>query len=117
MSKSVDVAIGVDKGKVIARWHTPVTEIVFDPQNAYKVGLALSKAALDAHTNTKRDAKADVEFIDGELSQSKIIVSDQQRAYMVGAVATILKTFLEQKKTPGYMAEHCVDAVLRETAR
>src|SRR6185312_11714760 len=83
MSDSVDIAIGVVDGKVVARWQAPITEIAFDPKNAYKIGLALSKAALDAHTGTKRDAKADVEFIDGELSQVGIVISDQKRDYLV----------------------------------
>lgn len=117
MSESMDVAIGVVEGKVVARWHAPVTEIAFDPKNAYKVGLALSKAALDAHSGKKREAKSDVEFIDGELSQNKIVVTDLQRDYMIAQVATILKTLQDQKRSPGYMAMHCVDAVLKETAR
>ncbi len=117
MSDSVDVAIGIVKGKVVAQWRKPTAEIVFDPANAYKIGLALSKAALDAHRGERGDTGKDVAFIDGELAQVKVEVSDEKRLYLVNAVATILKTLLEQGKTPGYCALHAVDMVLRETAR
>lgn len=113
---SVDIAIGVVKGKVVAQWKDPIREIEFDPPNAYKIGLALSKAALDAHRGSG-DVGKDTEFIAGELAQVKVEVSDQTRTYLINAVSTILRTFIEQGKTPGYMAMHCVDAVLRETAR
>lgn len=117
MSEAVDIAIGVVEGKVVLQWHQPTSEMICDPKNAYKIGLALSKAALDAHTGEKRQAKSDVEFIDGELSQTKTIVTDLQRDAMIAQVATIVRTFMEQKKSPGYIAMHCVDAVLKETTR
>lgn len=115
MSENVDVAIGVVGAKVVARWIEPVTQIEFDAANAYKVGLALSHAALEAHKGARKSK--DVEFIDGELAQVKLVVSDVLRDMLIASVATIVKTLQDQKKTPGYIAMHCVDAVLRETAR
>lgn len=115
MTESVDVAIGVVNGKVVARWHDPVTQIEFDAANAYKVGLALSHAALEAHSG-KAESK-DIEVIGEELAQVKVVVSDAKRDMLVGQVASIVRTFVDQKKSAGYIALHCVDAVLRETAR
>lgn len=115
MTESVDVAIGVQEGTVIARWKDPIREIVFDPPNAYKIGLALSRAALEAHEGAA--GKDAVEFVAGELVEQKITVSDATRDMLIGQVATILRTFDEQGKTAGYKAMHCVDTVLKETAR
>lgn len=112
---NVDIAIGVFEGKVIARWLEATREIMFDPANAYKVGLALSHAAIEAHEGTRQ--QKDIEFIGEELAQIKIVVTDAQRDMLVATVATILATLIEKKMTPGYIAMHCVDAVLRETAR
>lgn len=113
---SVDIAIGVIEGKVVARWQSPLSEIEFDPNNAYRIGLMLSKAAMQAYRGNQM-AGSDMEFLMGELAQVKVKVSELQRDAMVAAVATILKTLIEQKRSPGYIAMHCVDAVLRETAR
>lgn len=113
--ESIDVAIGVRDGKVVAQWKDPVREIVFDPPNSYKVGLALSRAALEAHKGAA--GKDTVEFIAGELVEQKMTISDLARDMLIGQVATIVKTFIEQKKSPGYIAMHCVDTVLKETTR
>ena len=113
---SVDVAVGVFEGKVVARWQEPVTEITFDPQNAYTVAHALANAAVEAYLGKKKNAH-DIQVVDGQLAQIKMVVTDMQRDMMVATVASIIKTFVDQKKSPAYIAMHCVDAVLRETAR
>ena len=113
MSESVQVAVGVVDGKVVARWHAPVTEIAFDTRNAYSVGMALATAAMEAHRGTA--AASDVSFVTGELEKPK--VSDAQRDLVIGIVATQLKTLIEAGRSPGYIAMHCVDAVLQEVAR
>ena len=112
---SVDVAIGVVDGKVIAQWKDPTTEIAFDPKNAYSVGMHLARAAMEAQRG--KPTGKELEFIAGELATVKVEVTDLQRMAMIQQVATIIRTLLDQKRTPGYMAQHCVDAVLRETAR
>jgi len=114
MSNSVDVAIGIIDGKVVAKWHQPTTEIVFDPQNAYNLGLNLSKAAMDAYRGTSGDPSKDLAFLSGEL---KITVNDVQRAFLIDKVATVIRTFRNQEKSDGYIAMHAVDMVLAATAR
>ena len=112
---SVDVAIGVVSGKVVAQWNEPTAEITFAPKNAYQVGMHLCRAAMEAH-NGKVTGK-ETEFIAGELAQVKVVVTDQQRMAMVMQVSTIIRSLLDQKRAAGYIAQHAVDAVLRETAR
>lgn len=111
----MDVAIGVIDGKVIARWHEMTDEIIFDPQNAYMVGMALSKAALEAHRGN--GSPGDMEFIGGELSEVKLKVSDTKRNFLIVQVSSILRSLITQNKSPAVMAMHAVDAVLQETAR
>lgn len=115
MTDSVAVAIGVFDGKVIAKWHAPVDQITFDPKNAYTVGLALSKAALEAHRGSSVNGDAD--FVAGQLTEQRITITDAQRDLLIGKVATMLKTFIDQGKWPGYIAMHAVDLVLSDTAR
>lgn len=114
-TQSVKIAIGVFDGEVIVRWHEPLTEIIFDAKNAYTIGIHLSKAALEAHRGS--GDKGDLEFIAGDLSQVKIKITDAERDAMIAKVATIVKTLENKKKSPGYIATHCVDMVLAETAR
>ena len=113
MIDSIQVAIGVVDGKVIAQWHEAITSIAFDPKNAYLIGTQLAKAAMEAHRGSATEG--DIEFIMDELRQVKIEVNDMQRAAMIASVATILRTLFD--RGPDYCAPHCVDAVLRETAR
>lgn len=112
MSESVDVAVGVVEGKVVARWHQPTTEIVFDPQNSYKVGMALCSAAMEAHKGSPLNAQA---FIESELRRPQ--VTDAQRDMLIGIVATQIKSLQEKGRSPGMIAIHAVDAVLQEVAR
>ncbi len=115
MSESVSVAVGVVDGKVVAKWLEPTNEIIFDPKNAYSVGMHMARAALEAHQG--KPTGKELEFIAGELAEVKMKVSDEQRMAMVLKVATIVRSMIDQKMTPGQIANHCVDAVLRETAR
>ena len=115
MSESIDVAIGIVDGKVIAQWKDQTNEIAFDPKNAYQVGMALSRAAMEAHNG--RSTGKETEFIAGELAQVKVVVTDLQRMAMVQQVATIIRSLLDRGMKPGAIANHCVDVVLRETAR
>lgn len=115
---SVDVAIGVENGQVIAKWREPISEIAFDPKNAYMVGIALSKAAMEAYRGSKNNAHGDdLAFIHDELAQVKVKITDVQRVALINEVSTMIKTFRTQQKSDGYLAMQAVDRVLAETAR
>lgn len=110
------VAVGVFEDKVVITWEEVCKEITFDPQNAYQIGTAMARAALEAHRGTAEIG--DHKFIEGEvLGETKKKVSDLERMGMVMQVSTIIRTLMDQKRAAGYIAAHCVDAVLRETAR
>ena len=117
-SGSVDVAIGVAEGKVIARWREATSEIVFDPKNAYMIGIALSKAAMEAYRGSKNNSTGDdLAFIHEELAQTKVKITDMQRVALINQVSHMLKTFRHENRSDGYSAMQCVDTVLAETAR
>jgi len=114
----IDVAIGVENGMVIAQWREPTQHIEFDAKNAYMIGLALCRAAMEAHRGSKNgEPRDDLAFIGDELSQSKVKISDLQRVALINEVSTMIKTFRTQAKSDGYLAMHAVDRVLAETAR
>ncbi len=115
MSESVQVAIGVVDGKVVAKWQDATSEIVFDPKNAYSLGMHMARAAMEAHQG--KPTGKELEFIAGELAQVKVKITDQQRMALVMTVSTIIRTLMDQKRNAGYIAQHAVDAVLSETAR
>ena len=114
---NVDIGIGVMEGRVICQWKDPTSQIEFDAQNAYLVGVSLCKAALEAHRGSPDTGNKDLMFIAEELASQKIEISDIKRAALINQVASIIRSLTLQKKSEGYVAMHCVDAVLQETAR
>lgn len=105
MSDSIDVAVGVVNGKVVAKWHRATAEIVFDPNNAYSVGKALSNAACDAAGTTP--------LMMGDTAKMKITM--EQRARMLIISGKIVRSLMEQGKQAEHIAAHVVDFVLQET--
>lgn len=112
---SVQVAIGVFDGKVVAKWPSACDQIVFDAKNSYLIGMALCKAALEA--NRGRADKGDTEFIAGELTERKMVITELQRDALIGQVATQIRTLVNKHASAGTIAMHAVDTVLQETTR
>lgn len=112
---SIDVAIGIVNGKVVAQWQSPTNEITFDPKNAWVVGVALARAAMEAHRGHPSDK--DLDFLASEFSTQKVKISDAQRDKLIGKVATQVRTLLLQNRSPGYIAMDAVNTVLAETAQ
>ena len=108
---SVDVAIGVFEGKVIATWQKPTTQIVFDPQNAFQIGEAMARAAHEAKYGAP--PQSDGGYI---AEQVKARVTENMRVRMINRVVLMLGSMQRQKKTPGHIAMALVDAILREVA-
>jgi len=103
---NVDVAIGVVGGKVVARWHHAVTQIVFDPDNAFQVGTGLRNAACDATGVTPE-----------MMGASKTELTNEARAKILIIAGKILRSMLEQGKTAEQATVHVVDYILSETTR
>ena len=109
-----DIAIGVVDGQVIARWHDPATQIVFDAQNAYQVGEALSRAAHEARYGVPASAEADESYV---AQQIRARVTEDMRVRAINRVTLMLGSMERHGRTPGYIAMQLVDAILREVIR
>lgn len=105
MGNEVDIAVGVVNGKVVAKWHRATAEIVFDPNNAYQIGKALSNAACDAAGTTP--------LMMGDTGKMRITM--EQRARILIIAGKLLRSMTEQGKHPEQIAVHVVDFVLQET--
>lgn len=88
----------------------------FEPRYAYELGMKLCRLAMEAHKGAPTSDK-DVQFIDGELKQVRVTVTDAQRMAMIQAATHIVRSMQDQKKSPGQIAVEVVDSVLQETAR
>ena len=106
---SVDVAIGVHEGKVVARWALPTTQIVFDPQNAFQIGEAMARAAHEARYGAP--VQTDESYI---AEQVRARVSENLRLKMINRFVLMFGSMERQRKTPKHIAEQMVDALLRE---
>jgi ribosomal protein L18 len=108
---NVDVAIGVVDGQVVATWHEPTSQIVFDPQNAYQIGEALARAA---HQARYGEAPAsDHSYIAGEV---RARITETIRVKMIQRVVLMLGSMDRHRITPGQIAMALVDAMLKEVA-
>lgn len=105
---SVDVAIGVVDGRVVARWRDPTSEIVFDPQNAFQIGEAMARAAHEARFGV---APTDESYIAGQI---RARVTENLRVRAINRVVLMLGSMERQGKAPGHIAAQLVDAILRE---
>jgi hypothetical protein len=116
---AVLVVVGVEKGNVEMSLREDTSgkyaQGSFEPKFAYELGLKLCRSAMEAHRGNPSDK--DLQYIDGELKQVKVVVTDVQRMAMVNTVSHIVRSMLDQKRTPGQIAVEAVDAVLQETAR
>ncbi len=104
---NIDVAVGVVNGKVVARWHVPVSQIEFDPDNAFQVGTGLRNAACDAVGTTP-------EMMGGP---GRMELTNEARARILVICGKIVRSMLEQGKTPEQITLHVVDHVLSETTK
>lgn len=113
MADSVQVAVGVFAGKVVTRWQTPCEQIEFDPKNAYTVGLAMARAAREAHEGKPAPDGFDAFF----SSEAKMQIGDEHRLRIISVAATMLRTLIARGDKADMIAIHVVDAVLQETTR
>jgi ribosomal protein L24E len=101
---NVEVAIGVVEGKVVARWHQAISQIEFNPDNAYQIGTALRNAACDATGVTPE-----------MMGSGKMEITNEGRARILIICGKIVRSLMEQGKTPEQITVHVVDYVLGET--
>lgn len=109
--ESVDVAIGVMEGKVVAQWHKPLQQIVFDPQNAFQIGEALARAAHEARFPGEKIP--DGSYIAQQVRARNL---DNIRVRAINRLTVIMQSDNYRTWSPGKQAMHLVDAILREVA-
>lgn len=110
-SVNVDVAIGVQDGKVVAQWHQPTHCIVFDPQNAFAIGEALARAAHQARFPGEKIP--DGNYIAAQVRARHL---DDIRTRCINRCSIIMASDNFRTWTPGKQAMHLVDAILREVS-
>lgn len=106
---NVEVAIGVEDGKVITKWPMPITQIVFDPQNAYRIGEALARAAHEAQHGVS--VQTDESYI---AEQVRSRLTEERRSLCINRVARMMTGETFRTWSPGKQALEIVDAILRE---
>jgi hypothetical protein len=104
-----DIAFGVRDGKVVMTWREPATQLTFEPQNAYEFGERIARAAHEA-----RYGKAPPDDRSYLAAQVKSRITEDLRTKMISRVAIMLPSMAAQNWSPGRMAMHVVDAVLKE---
>jgi hypothetical protein len=109
---SIDVAVGVVDGKVVAQWHRPTARIVFDPQNAFQIGEALARAAHEARFPGEK-LPQDGSYI---ARQVRAKLTEDLRVRMINRVSLMMQGEQFRTWTPGKQAMHLVDAIFREVA-
>ena len=107
-TSNVDVALGVEDGKVVMKWQQPTACIIFDPQNAFQIGEAMARAAHEARFGV---APTDESYL---AAQIRARITENLRVKAINRVTLMLRAGSLEGKTPGYRATAIVDAILRE---
>lgn len=98
---STEIAIGTTDGRVVLKFQNAVEWIALDPQNALMIGEAIARAAYECKYGKVPDGTQNV------LKQEKVNTL-YKRAELV------IRSLLDKKKTPKYIAHQVVDIVLSE---
>jgi hypothetical protein len=104
------VAIGVEKGRAVMRFPSPVSFVAFDPSNASSVAEALARAAYEAHNGRPPpDGGSDL------ARQVKARYTEELRDRMITRVAVMLASLRENKTiTNGKLAMELVDRMFSD---
>lgn len=106
---NVDIALGVQEGRVVMRWHEPTTIIQFDPQNAFELGEAIARAAHEARFGEV--APADGSYI---ANQVRARITGEIHDRLVIRASLMLNSLRSSKQTNGEVALQLVDVILAE---
>lgn len=107
---ATQVAIGVEKGRVVMRFPKPLAFAAFDNANAMQVAEAMSRAAYKAHHG--REPPSDVNMVAERVKQR---VTAEVRDRMVTRINLILTSQREKKTVSnGHLAMELVDRILSD---
>lgn len=112
---NVETAIGVamvgGKRQVVLKYFRPVTEIVFDPQNAFEFAEGMARASYEARFGKPPPGDA----FAGELSrQVKNRATNEMRNVMVQKQTFNIRSMIQQGKAPDVIARNVVDTLLAD---
>lgn len=96
------VAIGEEAGKVIFRFPHPTNEFVCEPENARLIAEQIAKSAYIAHY--------------GRQPEQRSLIGESMRKSMKGRATIVIRSLMEAGKSPGYIADHITDLILKEVA-
>jgi hypothetical protein len=113
---NVDTAIGVGlvagQRRVILKYHRPVTEIVFEPQNAFEIAEGLARAAYEARFGRKPpDDAREMGYLASQIGKR---ISGEMRNRYVEKAAFDIKAMLLAGKDPTHIAQQTVDNLLAQ---
>ncbi len=101
MAEPAEIALGVESGKVVMRWHEPAQEIRFDAENARVLAEAIARAAYEAHTGIRP--------ADGPSQ-----ITEQIRQRLTTRATHVIRSMMSDHKLPAVIAVAVVDLILRE---
>lgn len=100
---NVEMVIDRRDGKVIQRFKHPMAEVIYEPQNAIDVAMAMTDAAFEA-----RDGVKPV----GDTLKAELV--ERHRMTLTNRIALMLGTMRRSTKTDGQVAQAVVEAALKE---
>jgi len=100
---SVQMAIGVENGKVIQRFKEPMLEVQYEPQNAIDIAGALADAAFECRDGVKPVA--------GSLKAELI---ERHRDKLIQRFPLVLRSLIDSGKSDGYIAKELIDICFKE---
>ena len=90
-------------GKVLLKFSKDTRNLVMDPENARVIAEGIAKAAYKARYGHKPTG-----------GEQRSIISEQIRMRMINRCTHVIRSLQDQKKMPGYIANHVIDIVLSE---
>jgi glycine cleavage system protein P-like pyridoxal-binding family len=100
---SVQMAIGIEGGKVIQRFKEPMLEVHYMPQNAIDIAGALADCGFEAMNGVKPVA--------GALKTELI---ERHRDKLIQRFPLVLRSMLDSGKTDGYISKELIDIAFKE---
>ena len=116
---NIDTAIGVvqmpgGERRVCLKYYRPVTEILFEAQNAFEIGEALARAAYEARYGKALPGnQSNIAYL---AQQVKARVTQDMRNQLVEKASFDIRSMLGQGRDPNHIAQQTVDNILAAVA-
>lgn len=108
---NVDVALGVEKGKVVLIYQQPVKHVTFEPQNAFELAEHMARAAYEARSGKKPSLRENERYLAKEI---RARVKEDLYERMVTRATLTLRGLYENKQPIETIARELVQTVLSQ---